>query len=891
MDNLYMGSNRSNNDTSKTQYRYFPSGLIWHKMMKVVSISKLSFALFIVFLVNAMTLSAQGNFDWVAHIAGDASDNPRGLAQDGAGNVYATGDFGSFSAYFHSKGDIMGDSLQGLFIFGRVAFLTKYDVSGNFIWARGFMGSGQNFGSGVAVDADKNIYVVGYFASATLFFDSPQTMDTLTKKGTHDAYLVKYDPDGNYVWAKHISGGASGVVQGTGISIDGKNNIYITGHAMSSSSVDFSVGDTGATITPAASSNYNTFVAKYDQSGNYLWAKIMGGSALDYGYGIVSDIAGNVYVTGEFRSTTANFDPEGIAAPLIKTAGGLADIFLAKYDASGKYVWSKNIGGSDRNSVETGSGITLDASGNVFITGSFMANTVNFNPGGIGGALTPVGGKDIYIAKFDTSGKYIWANALGSSGDDMGYALTADNQGNVYVTGGFSNSIDFDPGLNNQTLTSAGGINAFVAKYDAGGNYVWAKRMGSNAYEADEGRAITLDKRTDVFVAGSFRETADFNPGSGAGQLTSWGTSDGYIVKLRQSCEAFTDIRKSVCGSYVFNGTTYDKTGTYYMDTFVSSTNCDSITVLHLTVLDTIYRNSQDTAVCYSYLFNGKNYVNSGTYADTFRSVDGCDSIMTIRLTIKDSTSAVISLSDCNAVKVNGIIYDSTGRYTQTFTNAQGCDSIAVYEITIGKNESTLELTVCDSLMLNDTLVYRVSGNYEARLINSAGCDSVLSLHLTVNNSPTASAVLVDETLMATEADAYQWLNCDAGRQLIPGAVERNFEPEQTGNYAVVVAANGCSDTSACIYVALTTGVPAIGRSNLVKLYPNPAADEIRVQSGRPLEKARIRLYNILGQTLQQHNNVYGNVFYLNLTNLTNGIYFVDINEEASGVRLKLIKE
>ncbi|MGC8928898.1 MAG: SBBP repeat-containing protein, partial [Myxococcota bacterium] len=175
--------------------------------------------------------------------------------------------------------------------------------------------------------------------------------------------------------------------------------------------------------------------------GNHLWSKRFGGSSGDVGYSVSVDKNGNVYITGYFNSSSIDF-----GGGALTNAGGNCgnypcdDIFLAKFDTNGNHLWSKRFGG---NNGEDGSSVSVDSNGNVYITGWFHSSSIDFG----GGALTNAGDADIFLAKFDTNGNHLWSKRFGGSDGDGGSSVSVDKNGNVYITGGFwSSSIDFGGG-------------------------------------------------------------------------------------------------------------------------------------------------------------------------------------------------------------------------------------------------------------------------------------------------------------------------------------------------------------------------------------------------------------------------------------------------------------
>jgi len=303
------------------------------------------------------------------------------------------------------------------------------------------------------------------------------------------------------VWQWVEQAGGIGNDYGRSITIDSSGNSYITGYFYGTASF----GST--TLTTTGSGAVDIFVAKLDSSGNWLWAKQAGGNNWDVGFGIATDSSGNSYVTG-FFAESASFGSTTL------TSSGGEDIFVAKLDSSGNWLWAKQAGGT---SPDYGWGIAIDSSGNSYVTGYFEG-TASFGTTN----LTSSGVQDIFIAKLDSSGNWLWVKQAGGNNWDVGFGIATDSSGNSYITGLFAEFASFG----STTLTSSGQDDIFVAKLDNNGNWLWVKQAGG--ISSDEGFAITTDSSENSYVTGYYQGTASF----GSIELTSSGGNDIFIAKL-----------------------------------------------------------------------------------------------------------------------------------------------------------------------------------------------------------------------------------------------------------------------------------------------------------------------------------------------------------------------
>jgi len=328
----------------------------------------------------------------------------------------------------------------------------------------------------------------------------------------------------NLKWAKSIGGTMD--ESGSSINFDASGNVYSTGYF--NGTVDFDPG--ASTFNLTASGGTNIYISKLDASGNFMWAKNMGGTSNSGSYSIVVGPSGNVYCTGWFQGTV-DFDPSSTGTYNL-TAAGSSDIFIVALDASGNFIWARNMGGTLDDYATS---IAIDASGNIYTSGAFQG-TADFDPGSGVFNLTCIGtgsNYDIFISKLDVSGNFLWAKRMGGIGYNNSYSMVIDATGNVYTTGQFGGTADFDPGSGVFNLT-AQGRDIFISKLDSSGNFKWAKMLGGTGN--DFGLGITVDGSGNVFTTGNFSGIVDFDPSTaGTFNLSSVGTTDIFISKLDAS--------------------------------------------------------------------------------------------------------------------------------------------------------------------------------------------------------------------------------------------------------------------------------------------------------------------------------------------------------------------
>ncbi len=464
-------------------------------------------------LIPALPSVAQSpGLAFANRIGGTSDDRSKSIALDSLGNIYTAGSF---------KSTVDFDPGPGVFNMTGTspnvdAFVSKSDNSGNFIWAKHFASPLSYFVTEeLVIDASDNVIVCGRF-QGTSDFDPGAGTFNLTAVGSDDGYVMKLDSSGNLVWARQLTG--SGDAHAWSVAVDPAGNVYSTGYF--NGTVDF---DPGAPTVNLTSTFNDVFVSKLDSSGNFVWVRqLIGTFSHDIGSAITTDASGNVFTTGYFFGTM-DFDPGAGTTNL--TSAGAEDIFVWKLDTAGNLVWARGMGGSgdDRSW-----GITLDSAGNVLTTGQ-KSGSADFDPGA--GTFNLASGADIFVSKLNSLGNFVWAKQVGDiAGTNAGNAIAVDASDDVFVTGNFSGTGDFDPGAGTHTLSGSGLGDMFATKLDAAGNFVWAFKVDSANY--DSGSDIAVDTSNQYYIAGYFSDTVDIDPTILTFNLTSNGTEDSFVAKF-----------------------------------------------------------------------------------------------------------------------------------------------------------------------------------------------------------------------------------------------------------------------------------------------------------------------------------------------------------------------
>ena len=713
----------------------------------------------LVFCLSLTKVSAQQALQWVKSIGGIDDDGGRAIYIDKDKNVLVTG-------YFDETVDFDPglDSIKFSSVNYDDPFIMKLDSNGNVIWAKQLDGYYGQKSASILSDDQGNVFVFGGFIGTVDF--NPGAGDSSVFTSSYSSYLLKLDTDGNFEWVKTFI--TNGQTYPGDFTIDSLGNLYTTGYFRGNCNF------AGVSANSSSGASYDMYVAKHDPNGNALWVEKAGDGSSTYTYGrsIEVDHNGNVYTTGSFHGSV-NFGPQN------ETSGGYYDVYILKLDPNGSFTWVKTFSGKGNAGSRGGSNLKVDNQNDIYVIG-YYTDTTDFDPGAGTTNLVSNGSYDMFLEKLDSNGQMIWVRSVGGSGFDGAGAIYIDND-YLYIGGYFSDSANFDSWGSPMTFRAAGNWDAFIEKLDLAGNIIWVKPFGGNDDEAvssihvDKGQIYSTGVFSDTcnFDPGRTDNSRISNGEDDIFIAKHWECAGAQVYDTVpiMSCDSL--ISPS-------NNMVWYSSG-YYPDTLFDKNGCDSIITVNLTIKESTYYTDTLASCDSISWINGVTYTSSNNSAThIITNSIGCDSIITLNLTITNSTLStdVQTICDSSYTWIDGNSYTSSNNSaTHMLTNAAGCDSIVTLNLTVLNSTTGIDVyTACDSYTWIDGNIYTSNNNSATHtLANAAGCDSIVMLNLTINpniNTTIDTTLLQGETITVggnsyNEEGAYidtlsTSLNCDS---------------------------------------------------------------------------------------------------------------------------------
>jgi len=650
-------------------------------------------------------------FEWARATGGaGAGDAAKSIAVDRNGNTYTVGDFNrvanfdrSGSGYYlTAAGSVNNDNV----------YIVKHNSTGTFLWAKsiGVTNAATN-AYGVDVDDSGNVYVIGVFG-ATTDFDPGPAVQFITSYGSNDIFMLKLDSAGNFRWVCKMGG--NGIEMGTG----GASAIFVskTGDAVYGtggfrSGIAYFGQDTLIhTVGGTSAGEIDAFITKIDaHTGDFIWTRQVGGQGRQYVCDLKLDTGGHLYAAGYFRGIT-DFDPgpnsyilDGDTVNIIILGMMLPQYadnpYVLKWDTAGNFIWAKKMGGKrssgdDHYAIH----IDLDLSGNVYLAGSFkLGDTFRVGPYILQSAnsttSTATSKRDVYFAKMDTAGNFLWARQIGlKNGKEDAFcnSIAMESTGAAFfLTGEFYDTMDFDPGPNVHELTSAY-YNMYLAKMDTAGHLLGVNKFNNDTFPDRNTNSHTTpwnmktDQQGNVYISGWLHVQGDFDPHPDStfiltavdSGLTGIIPSDGFIVKLFD-CIRLRDAMVTVSGP----------------DSFCPGDRLVYTTGKLPGATAYIWTLPDGTSVSDTTSFIEVTLQNGGSLS--VRAVGYCDSSSLTSIQVRVSITAVMISVSGDTLGTVGSDYDTWQWYKngQAINGATGqfhiADENVVYSVVVTKNGCT----------------------------------------------------------------------------------------------------------------------------------------------------------------------------------------------------------
>ncbi|MFT5249707.1 MAG: hypothetical protein ACI93P_001435 [bacterium] len=365
-----------------------------------------------------------------------------------------------------------------------------------------------------------NIYSTGSYDGIT-DFDPGVGTDILSTVGGHDIFVQKLDQNGNLLWVKTIGGLGNDVAR---IINDYGTSIIISGTF--TETVDFDPG-TGV-LSKTSNGESDVFILALDDNGDFLWVTTIGSSASELIGGQELNSSNEIIVTGGFGY---NMTVDVSGTPVTVLSVGMSDVFFLKMNLlTGSINWFNTIGGTG---PDAGSGLAIKSNNNILITGKYR-NIMDIDPSANDFSLSSNGGNSVFLAEYDGLGNFVNGFSFDSPSDMEAYDIALDDNENIYLTGYFKTTVDFDLKAGVTDIASNGDQDCYVVKLTSIKSLIWARTFGGAGL--DQSFGIEVVANGDVYTVGRYSDVVDFDPGVGIANETGNGSSwDIFIHKLNSS--------------------------------------------------------------------------------------------------------------------------------------------------------------------------------------------------------------------------------------------------------------------------------------------------------------------------------------------------------------------
>jgi len=781
-----------------------------------------------------------------------------------------------------------------------------------FEWVGSSISTSRAITYDVEIDQQGNIFYAGSFVGIT-DFDPGLGVTTIMSSfgGLAGAFIVKLDSNKNFIWVKTFVN--SSYNQHIKMQLDAQGNILLVGNSYGSTT-DFNP-DTNI----FEYHDYDGYLLKLDNNGTFIWVKgfenQLGNPQIANFMDMEIDAWGNVNLTGRFQGTV-DFD-FGLGVTL-DTASTFKN-FVLKVDSNGQFLWVKNLGQHSPNSVID---IAIDNAGNIYRTAKFDGS-IDIDPDS---TIYLLNGTGYYLLKLDSGGHFMWVKQFTNI---TPFEMITGANGNLYYTGSFTNTADFDHDTSTYNITAIGNTDIFVSKLTENGNFIWAKTFGGSQNE--RGANITLDQIENVYLAGYFEDIVNFSTTANSSLFQSHGNTDLFFAKLDSSgnmlwtkaiggisTESVSDIDCNNNDIYI--GGSFTETVDFDFGPNINSiqsyaspvggelfvlkinqsvavfSSSNSITICEgdTLLLNSGYPtgniwNTGDTSQFIQVATSGQFYVsiNNGTIlSDTISVyVIPANIVPSLNITASDSLLCVGSQVQLGATNTNSNLpLNYSWSVNGTITNTTN----AVFS-TIISDSSNIYCYIQNSNVCNTT--------------NNSGSGNINSNVVTINTFPSTQV-----TFNAPQSNNWICAN-DPPFQLtggIPlggvysgsGVINNEFTPSALlPNINLIYYSY--EDSNLCVtqaidtfYVDVCTALSDAYTLNQIKIFPNPVKDIITLNlpNNFLLNTYHISISDVTGKNLYTTNQFQNNS-QLNIAGFSSGMYYIVLENETNRFIGKFIKE
>ena len=572
------------------------------------------------------------------------------------------------------------------------------------------------------------------------------------------------------------------------------------------------------------------------------------------------------------------------------------------------YEWARSFGGSENIFSRS---ISVDKEGNIYVTGEFIG-TVDFDPGPDSADLTSNGLRDVFIAKYDWNGEYIWARQIGGTSNDLGIELVVDDLSNIYSIGSFEGTVDFDPGAGVFNYTSIG-EDLFLCKLDQDGIFKWAKRIQVVSPDIEETSSIILlhDERPLVVgisepgedllidnlnISNTYSSqcvyTATFDT-DGNVILGKLGTYVAHDIKFEQGSDNnFYSSRELGIFLTLSKSSSQAETGSSKILTFPEEMDLSGMAIdseNNVYILGEFHGSNvhfdlySDAGVISSTGIDKDVFILKLDSSFTFlwvKMIDGNLPFVVKDITVDSRDNLYVTGGYSGTIKLEGIDLTATNTYTDIFIAKYSKEGGLLWANSFGSTSSDVgqSITLDDYGNLYITGSFRESVDFDPtesvnKLTSSGKADVFLLQYLQCPN-PELNIEIAGDTLTAVASDvSYQWLDCDNNYTPVDGAIDQSFIPTKSGHYALQITYGKCADTTSC-HEVVVTGLENLNRS--FTIYPNPSDGNLNIQFDQLTKTAFIEVIDAMGKVYLSKKVVH--VKNVSLTiDASPGIYFIRV--------------